>query len=60
MTIAKAQRGVSGGGERKKTVSPVVNGENLFFVKSTHGIVPKLKATQGMLTLSLALALHFV
>jgi hypothetical protein len=37
MTVGKAKGLVTGGGETEQTVGPVVNAQNAFFEKSTHG-----------------------
>ena len=37
VTVAKAKRRITGGGERKKLVGPVVDGKNPFLVESAHG-----------------------
>ncbi len=37
VAVGKTQCLVSGGGETEQVVGPVVDGQNSFFVKSTHG-----------------------
>jgi hypothetical protein len=37
VTIRKAQGLVAGGGEAEQAIGPVVDAENAFFEKSTHG-----------------------
>ena len=41
MAVGKAQRGVARGGEAEKAVSPVVNGQDAFFEKGTHGFLQR-------------------
>ena len=39
MAIRKAQSGVAGGGKTEQAIGPMVNGQDGFFCKCTHGQV---------------------
>ena len=38
MAVAETQRRVTGGGEGKQRIGPVVHGQDFFFVESAHGV----------------------
>jgi hypothetical protein len=38
VAVGETQRLVTGGGEAEQAVGPVVDGQNFFFEKCTHGL----------------------